>query len=164
MTTFREAIIVAMGELEETKEALARAEMRNDLLKKSLMEVEERRDTALVYLERMRRPLDAETLRSTHRRDEREGHKSYKILLRDENHLLRGMIQDLEARMDKGFEDGYFYASLQVAKALPTPYDLNVVFGWEREIIEAKAARLSKDVPVQVDPSSSDAVPNPPLS
>ena len=47
-----------------------------------------------------------------------------RVLLRDENQLLRGTVRDLEARMDDALGDGFFYAAYKVAKALPLPYDL----------------------------------------
>ncbi|KAK0571226.1 hypothetical protein LWI29_012784 [Acer saccharum] len=54
-----------------------------------------------------------------------------------------GTVRSLEARLDNGFVEGYFYAAYQVAKALPPPYDLKVAFGWDRKQIEDQAAKLS---------------------
>ncbi|KAK4850263.1 hypothetical protein QYF36_005245 [Acer negundo] len=98
---------------------------------KNLEEAEKARDKALADLARLERTLDTETLRSLRRQEERDSLKSEKVLLRDENQLLRGSIGNLEVKIDNDFGDGYFYASYEVAKAFPSLLDLMASLGWD---------------------------------
>ena len=91
-------------------------------------------------LRRAKRSLDTETVRSLHRREERECVKRENRLLRSENQLLRDTIAGLEAQQGPSFEDGYFTACYEVATALPPPFDLEAALNWDREQIMAKAA------------------------
>ncbi|KAK0570840.1 hypothetical protein LWI29_007299 [Acer saccharum] len=143
VNVFREATISAKAELDNARQELVRSETSIAFLNKALTEAENRRDAALVESERLSRALDKETFRSNQCRVERESLREDKALLRDENRLLRGTVRSLEARLDNGFAEGYFYTAYQVTKALPPPYDLKAAFGWDRKQIEDQAAKLS---------------------
>ena len=49
-------------------------------------------------------------------------------------------MKALEAKVDASFGDGYFFASHEVAQALPHPFNLQATFGWDQEQIMAKVA------------------------
>ena len=153
VAAFREAVISARAELKEVKQELAWSEKSIDFLSRSARESEEGRQEPSVGLERMKWALDAETLRFLRCCEERKSMRSEKVRLRDENQLLRGMVRDMEARMDEAFRDGYFYASYEIAKVYPPPFDLKASLGWDREQVKAKASQLSGSAPVQVDSS-----------
>ena len=106
---------MARAELEDAKKDLALSEKSIDFLNRSLTEVERGKEETLVDSERFERALDTETLRSLHRYDKRDGLKREKTLLQEENRLLRGMVQALEAKVDDSFGYGYFFASHKVA-------------------------------------------------
>ncbi|KAI9153251.1 hypothetical protein LWI28_008432 [Acer negundo] len=130
VNVFKEATISARVELEDTKQELARSKISIEFLNRSVTEAEKERDKALADSARLERALDIETLRLLRREEKRDSLKSEKVLLRDENQLLRGSIGNLEAKIDNAFGDGYFYSSYEVAKAFPPPhFDLMASLG-----------------------------------
>ncbi|KAI9173497.1 hypothetical protein LWI28_002254 [Acer negundo] len=161
VNVFREATISTRAELEETKRELARSETSIKFISRLVTEAKKARDKALVDSARLERALDTETLRSLHRREERNSLKSEKVLLRDENQLLRGSIGNLQMKIDDAFGDGYFYTSYEVAKAFPPPFDLMASLGWDREQIEARVTQLSRSTPAHPYPLMSAAVFDP---
>ncbi|KAK4842005.1 hypothetical protein QYF36_014143 [Acer negundo] len=117
------------AELENSKREQARYEKSINFLSRSLTDAEKARDKALADSARLEQASNMETLKSLHRREERGSLKSEKVLLRDENQLLQGSIKNLEAKTDDAFGDSYFYASYEVAKAFPPPFDLKTSIG-----------------------------------
>ena len=93
-------------------------------------------------MRRLERCLDTETVRSLHRREERECLKREKKLLQSENQLLRDTIAGLDTQEGPSFEDGDFTACYEVATALPPPFDLQAAFNWDRDQIMAKATQF----------------------
>ncbi|KAK4860049.1 hypothetical protein QYF36_016388 [Acer negundo] len=84
-----------------------------------------------------------------------------KTLLQDETRLLRESVQNLEAQEGLSFEDGYFTACYEVAKALPPPFDLQLALNWDREQIMANAAQFAGKDQAEGDFSlDNDPVPS----
>ena len=109
---------------------------------KEAREAEAGRKAALAEVTRLGLSIDAETLRSCRRREERDGLRRENALLEAENRLLWDVVADLEADEGPSFEDGYFTATYEVVQGLPADFDLQAAFGWSREAILAKANEL----------------------
>ena len=129
----KEANIAARAELEEARKDLAHSEKSVDALIRSATESKNGRQEALVEFKWMKRALDIEIVWSLRCCKERESLKVEKSLLQDESHLLRDAVKALDTRVDSSFQDEYLFASYEVAKALPSPFDLQVAFKWNKK-------------------------------
>ena len=72
----------------------------------------------------MKLTFDTETIKSIHRRAQREELAREKTQLLGENKVLRDAVQALNARVDDSFELGYFIASYEVVQALLVDFDM----------------------------------------
>ena len=143
LLTLREAYIGLQAKLEDTQQELVQTQQSVAPLIQEAKESKEGRQEALVAIRCLEHCLDTETVRSLHRREERECLKREKELLQSENQLLRDTVASLEAQQGPTFEDGYFTACYEVTTALPPPFDLQAALNWDREQIMAKVAQLS---------------------
>ena len=124
LLTLREAYIGVQAKLEDAQQELVQTQQSVAPLLQAARESEEGRQAALVDMRHLERCLDTKTVRSLHRREERECLKREKQLLQSENQLIRDTIAGLKAQEGSSFEDGYFTDCYEIATALPPPFDL----------------------------------------
>ena len=133
ISTLKEANLSLQADLDKTLADLAQAQQSVEPLSSAAAKSEDANQAALVDVRRLERCLDTETARSLRRRESKHKVRAENNLLLEENRLLRRTVADLEADRGPSFNDGYFTATYEVVRGLPTDFDLRTAFGWDKE-------------------------------
>ena len=124
ISTLRENNLSLQAETRSAQAELTQVEQSMEPMMKEAREAEAGRKAALAEVNRLGLSIDAETLRSCCRREERDGLRRENALLEAENRLLWDDVANLEADEGPSFEDGYFTATYEVVQGLPADFDL----------------------------------------
>ena len=151
METLREANLHLRSQLEEARAEASRANKRVDPLLRAVQESKENEQAALKERDQMKQAYGSELAKSAQFQADKEMLRAKVEVLEAENSSLRDAVQDASKREDEAFDLGYFTACYEAAQGLPADLDLKSHLGWDRRLIQERAARFQSTGPSQED-------------